>query len=706
MSGVPNTPGERTDLERQAHLRDYWRTLWTGRRTVAAVFVVVVTVGILATVLATPIFRATATLEINPRTQRVVKVDDVSQLGASGMGWSAEDRYFRTQLEVLRSRDVAERAFNTLGLENHPLFAGSRDPVARFMARLEVDPTPDTLVVAVSAEGPDPNDAARWVNAVADSYVSRNFEQASRATSDAISALLAQLTPLRENLLTREEEKFKFARDQQVYVPEAQTSAYNERINSLGKDYTATKLMRLELEAVFRKIEEIDREKGDYSVIPQVAKDEVLRALQSERGELEAEQRKLQVIYKQGHQKVQENDAALTKINQRIQSETGRIISAIRTEYALAESREQDLAGELQSTLEEALAMSKKASTYDILKGESVEARKVFDLVMQRVKEVDLNASLLRNNLELLDRARAPQSPVRPQRMINLAVSMLMGLGLGIGMVFFLEYLDNTVRGADQLERDLGLAVLAAVPRRTPEAEPAMKEAFSSLRTGVHFSSMARARRVLLITSAAAQDGKTTVAVHLARAMARAGDRVCLVDADLRRPAVHTAFGLDASPGLTNVLSSADAAGLSWRSVVRQGSASEPSVISSGPLPPSPSELLASERFGALIKDLRQAYDWVIVDAPPAVGLTDPVLLAAQTDMVVFVARQARTDRDLLRRAIDIVRTANPTIIGVLLNDVDLRRTENRELYHPAYDPRSPGTAETTTSAGRRSAAL
>lgn len=350
--------------------------------------------------------------------------------------------------------------------------------------------------------------------------------------------------------------------------------------------------------------------------------------------------------------------------------------------------------------------MSKKASTYDILKGESVEARKVFDLVMQRVKEVDLNASLLRNNLELLDRARVPQAPVRPRRLINLAVSMLMGMGLGIGMVFFLEYLDNTVRGADQLERDLGLAVLAVVPRRTPEAEPAMKEAFSSLRTGVHFSSMARARRVLLITSAAAQDGKSLVAVQLARAMARAGDRVCLVDADLRRPAVHTAFGVDASPGLTNVLSSADPAGLSWRSVVRQGSPSEPSVISSGPLPPSPSELLASERFGALIKDLRAVYDWVIVDAPPAVGLTDPVLLAAQTDMVVFVARQARTDRDLLRRAIDIVRTANPTIIGVLLNDVDLRRPENRELYHPAYDPRSPRAGESTASAGRRSAAL
>jgi polysaccharide biosynthesis transport protein len=696
---------ERGEGDRQVHLRDYWRTIWGGRWTVAAVFVVVVTIGILATVMTVPVYRATATLEINPRTQRVVKVDDVSQIGATGMGWSAEDRYFRTQLEVLRSRDVAERAFRQLGLESDPQFSTARDPVARFMARLEVEPTPDTLVVVVSAEGNDPNQAAAWVNAVADSYVTRNFEQASRATSDAIGALLKQMAPLRESLLNREQEKFKFAREEKVYIPEAQTATYNERVASLGKDYTATKLRRLELEAVFRKIEEIDHAQGDYSVIPQVAKDETLRTLLGERGQLEAEQRKLLVIFKPGHQKVKENEAALTKVNQRIQSETGRIISAIRTEYALAESRETDLAAEIQRTLEDALAMSQKSSTYDILKAESEEARKVFDLVMQRIKEVDLNASLLRNNLEVLDRAIVPTAPVRPRRVVNLAVSVLMGLGLGIGLVFFLEYLDNTVRGAEQLERDYGLATLAVVPRRTPAAEPALKEAFSSLRTGVHFSSMGRARRVVLITSASPQDGKTLSAVHLARAMARAGDRVCLVDADLRRPSVHDVMGLGDGPGLTNHLAGEEQAA-AWRTVARAGSATEPAVIPSGPLPPSPAEMLASDRFAALIKELKAAHDWVLIDAPPTAGLTDALLLAAQTDMVVFVVRQGRTDRDALRRALDSVRTANPNIIGAVLNDVDLARSENRELYYPAYDPKAAREAAGAAGSRRRSAAL
>jgi capsular exopolysaccharide synthesis family protein len=575
------------------------------------------------------------------------------------------------------------------------------------MARLEVEPTPDTLVVAVSAEGNDPNQVAAWVNAVADSYVARNFEQASHATSDAISALLKQMTPLRENLVNREDEKFKFAREQKVYIPEAQTASYNERLVSLGKDYTATKLRRLELEAVFRKIEEIDRVKGDYSVIPQVAKDETLRGLVGERGQLESEQRKLLVIFKQGHQKVKENEAALAKVSQRIDNETGRIISAIRTEYALAESREEDLGAEIQATLEEALAMSQKSSTYDILKAESLEARKVFDLVMQRIKEVDLNASLLRNNLEVLDRAIVPTAPVRPRKVVNLAVSVLMGLGLGIGLVFFLEYLDNTVRGAEQLERELGLATLAVVPRRTPASEPALKEAFSSLRTGVHFSSMGRTRRVLLVTSASAQDGKTLAAVNLARAMARAGDRVCLVDADLRRPTVHDVMGTAGEPGLTNHLSAGEEP-LSWRAVARPGTPSEPAVIPSGPLPPSPAELLASERFAALIGELKAAHDWVIIDSPPTAGLTDALLLAAQTDMVVFVVRQARTDREMLRRAVESVRTANPNIIGAVLNDVDLTRSENRELYYPAYDPRAAraGAAGASGSRRRRSAAL
>ncbi|MFQ5701788.1 MAG: GumC family protein [Acidobacteriota bacterium] len=672
---------EEPTSERQAHLRDYWRTIWVGRWTIVSVFGVVLAVGIAATIFQTRIFRATATLQISPRMQRVVRVDDVSEIGAAGRGWSAEDRYFKTQLEVLKSRAVAQRAFDKLGLKDHPLFRTARDPVARFMSKIEVEPVPDTLMVTLSIEGPDPNDVASWVNAVADGYVNRNIEQANQATHAAIRSLLDQLEPLRENLVKREHEKFEYARKNGVYMPETQKTSYKERIASLEKDFTATKLKRLELDAVFQRIEGIEKERGDYFVIPQVANDQVLRGLVKEKGELESEARKLLVTLKPGHFKVRETQAALEKVTQRIKAETERIISAIRTEYSLARAREKNLKSEILRTQKEALASSERGSTYEILSTESQEAKRVYDLVAQRVKEVDLNASLLRNNLTILERAILSTTPVRPRPLINLAVSVLMGLGLGVGTVFFLEYLDNTIRSADQLDREFGLRALAIVPRRRPEAEAAVSEAFSALRTGVQFSSMNRARRVLLVTSAGPQEGKTLTALMLARAMARAGEKVCLIDCDLRRPVLHEQFNTRAEPGLTNYLSIGGGAP-AITGIIRDNGAGEPALIASGPLPASPAELFASERFVELIKKLKADHDWVVIDSPPAAGLTDSVLLAAQSDMVIIVTRQGRTDRDVLRRALDVVRTANPNIIGAVLNDVDLRRSENRGLYY------------------------
>ena len=377
---------EPQESERQAHLRDYWRTAWGGRWSIAVIFVMVVAIGIIATFVQTPIYRAGATVEISPRAQRVVKVDDVSQIGTTGYGWSAEDRYFKTQLEVLRSRDVAERAFGRLGLKDNPLFAASGDPVAAFMGRIEVEPTPDTTIVTVSMEGTDPKQVTAWVNELVESYVARNIEQASRATMDAIDALGKQMEPLREKLQKGEQEKFRYAREQKIYVPESQKSAYNERLASLNKDYTETKLKRFELEAVFRKIEEIEKAHGDYFVIPQVAKDEALRALNAERGELEAEQKKLLITYKPGHFKVKENEAGLSKLNQRIETETGRIINAIRTEYTLAQAREADLAAETQITKEEALDVSEKSLAYNLLATESEEAKRVIAFLQNEMK--------------------------------------------------------------------------------------------------------------------------------------------------------------------------------------------------------------------------------------------------------------------------------------------------------------------------------
>jgi len=694
---------ENGDGEKQAHLRDYWRIIWGGRWTIGAVFVIVVAIGILATIVQTPIYRATVVLEISPRTQRVVRVDDISEMGTTGRGWSAEDRYFKTQLEVLKSRDVAERAFKALGLDGHEMFRSARDPVARFMTRIEVEPTPDTLVVAVHVDAPQAKEASDWANAVASAYVDRNIELANQATASAVKSLLDQLEPLRENLTKHEKEMYTYAREEQVYIPETQKASYNERLSALEKDYTATRLKTLSLEAVFRKIEEIDAEGGDYFVIPDVANDQILRDMVREKGEREAELRKLAVTFKPGHFKVKEAEAALDKLEQRIQKATERIISSIRTEYTLAQARQKDLEREIRQTKEEALAITEKASAYDIMRAESENARKIYDMVAERINEVDLNSSLIRNNLTVLDPARVPTAPIRPRRVLNLAVSMLMGIGLGIGLVFFLEYLDNTVRGTDQLETEFGLSTLAVIPRLRPATEEAVAEAFSSLRTGVQFSSMKGARRVLLVTSAGPRDGKTMTALELARTMVRAGDKVCLIDADLRNPEIHELMNVPASPGLTEHFAGESMSG----TLTARGAADgEPEVIAAGAVSRSPADVFSSQRFAAMIKDLKGQYDWVVIDSPPAAGLTDAVLLAAHSDMVVFVTRQGSTDLGILKRAIEAVRTANPNIIGTVLNDVDLKRAENRELYYPTYQHRASRKAPSTTTPRRRPAAL
>lgn len=679
---------ERPDSDRQAHLRDYWRTVWSERWTVAKVFLVVVAVGMIASFVQTPVYRATATVEISPRAARVVKVDDVSQIGTTGYGWAAEDRYLKTQMEILKSRDVAGRTFEQLGLAKHPSFSVSKDPLRVFMARIEVEPTPETNIVAVSMEGTDPAEVAEWVNSLVEGYVDRNIEQAAQSTAAAIDALLSQMQPLREKVQEEEQEKFRYAREEEIYIPETQQASYNERIVSLERDYTATKLKRLELEAVFLKIEEIDRAGGDYYVIPQVANDMVLRDLMKERGVLEAEHRKLLVIFKTGHFKVKENEATLEKVNERIDSVTNRIISAIRTEYTLAQAREGNLEKEIDATKREALEISERSSAYNMLQTESVEAKRIYDLVAQRVKEVDLNSSVMRNNVQVLDRATVPARPERPRKIINLAVSMLMGIGLGIGLVFFLDYLDNTVRSAEQLHEEFGLATLAVVPRRRPETEGALSEAFNSLRTSVQFASRDGARRVLLITGPEPETGKTLTSVMLARAMVRAGDSICLVDADLRRPAIHEQVGLPSTPGLTNYVSGDGGPGL-LRTIIRSAGEAEPSVITCGPLPPSPAEMFASDMYARLVQELKTKFDWVIIDSPPAAGLTDSVLLASRADMVLMVVRQGKTNRDVLRRALEAIGASGATILGAVLNDVDLSRTENRELYYPTYDLRA-----------------
>ncbi|HXI01565.1 MAG TPA: polysaccharide biosynthesis tyrosine autokinase [Candidatus Saccharimonadales bacterium] len=690
--------------EARAHLRQYWRILWAGRYTALTTFVVIVTVGVVATFLQTPIYKSTATLEIHARAQKVAPVADVSQIGTTDYGWSAEDRYLKTQLEVLQSRAVAEKAFNMLGQDGTP-FQKSEDPVAAFGKLLEIDPREETGIIDISMTGRDPERVTYWVNTYGQAYVDRNIEQARDNAKQAINELLERIEPLRKKLKDTQDRMFKYARDEKVYEPDVQKKSYDERLAQLEKDFTETRLHRLQLEAVFQKIEEISQSGGNYHVLPQVADDEVLRDLNKQRIDLETEQKRLLVTYKPGHFKVKEVTSELEKLEQKISNETDRIISAIRTDYSLTLDREKDLKNAIERAKVDALDVSEKASGYKMLETEANEAQRVYDLLTARIEEVNLNAELVSNNVLLLDRAVVPLHPYRPKKILNFALSILLGGALGVGLVFFLEYIDNTVRSAETVERDLGLKIMALVPTRRRHAESALNEAYHMLRMGVELAGRDVDKRVILVTSASPGEGKSSVSAALARALARGGDRVCLVDADLRRPSVHTTFGVPSAPGLTNFVSSGEAPG-SYRGYLRDGDVEGMSILTCGPLPPNPPEIIATERFASLLTSLRADFDWVVLDSPPAVGLADSVLLSSAADMVLLVIRHASTDREIVRRALANIRRVKENVAGAVLNDVDVLKGEARSSYGTVYYPMpSPDQPEATATA-RRPAAL
>lgn len=668
---------------REIHLLDYWRMTWRGRWTVAAIFVVAVTLVAIGTFTQKPIYRATATVEITPQARKVSPVADVAELGTGNFGWFAEERYFNTQYEVIRSRDVAKRVFDQLDLYNHPRFKRTSDPIGALTKMVQVEPVKDTGIVKISLEGSDPQETATWVNAIADSYVQRNLDQAVQATSRAVKSLLKEITPLKERLEGSQRDTFEFAEKANLYIPGNQEKITNETLSTLQAQLTQTQVKRAELESLLKQIDQVRQRGGAYETITQISSDPVVQDLYKERVGLEREYEKLLVTYKEKHTRVLEKQSEIEKIDQKIAGEADRIISNLRTQLDLLRDQEAKLARAISDTKSESLRVNEKASNYEMVRGEATETKRIYDLINSRVKEIDLSASLLSNNLRILDAAPVPRTPVKPRTALNLAIGVLLGLLLGVGAVFFLDYMDNTVRTSEDVERFLRLNLLAIVPKQSEETERAVKEAYQTLRTSLLFSRKNRSANAIVVTSAGPQEGKSCTVANVARVLARAGEKAIIVDCDLRRPAVHDRLALSRDRGLTNYILASE--GDDWRNYAKPTDEPNLYAITSGPLPPNPADVFGHERFRRLLRDLRQQFDWVFIDSPPIVSLADAIILASMADMVAMVVKHNANDKELIRRSVASVRKINPNVIGAVLNAVDLERSHYKDYYLGYY---------------------
>jgi capsular exopolysaccharide synthesis family protein len=669
--------------KKEIHLRDYWATIWRWRWTVAATFVIVMTLVTLFTFLQTPIYRASTKVEIQPSSRRVVNVQDVGEMGNSGFSFFGEDRYYNTQYEIIKSRAVAEKVLDRLGLWNDPEFKNLKDPIGAFKSRVLVEPLEMTRIVVISMEGNDREKTTQWVNTLAEVFVDQNLSMAKNSTSRAVTSLLELTAPLREKLSEKQEETFKLAEAQQIFGPEDQQKIIVGTLTKLQQDLTETQQALSKQESIIRRIEEVAAVGGSYLSIPEIASDPIVEDLYKQRIGMDQERQKLLATYKERHLKVLEKEVEIERLDRKVATECDRIVGRLKTEYAIKKDQERKTREKIDLAKGESLDLTQRSSGYELLRGDAAETRKIYDLISSRIKEIELSAGLLNNNIRILDKAEVPLAPVRPRKSLNLLIGALSGLLLGVGLAFFLEYVDYTVKTTEDVEQYLKLHILSIIPKVNDESSYAVRESLQTLRTSLLFSRKNRSKNVVLFTSAGPQEGKSTVLVNLAKTMAASGDRVVVLDCDLRRPTVHVHLDLDKRHGMTNYILAPENEG--WQDYVKNSKMPNLYAMTSGPLPPNPPDIFGSDRFTQLLNELKTHFDWVFVDSPPVASLTDSILLASMVDMIALIIRHNEADKEMVRRAIANVRNVNPNIIGAVLNNVDLERSSYRDYYYAGY---------------------
>ena len=713
-------------------LRAYGRILRKRLPTILIVFFLVFTVGLIATLKEKPIYRAQLLLEIQKENPDIPTIKDLYELE------SVSDSYLKTQYSILASESVARQVIDQLHLDTLPEFNrpkwwqfGKRlslprkqtfalDPVRpgqdpevyqrvleRFQGRLTVDPVSRSRLVNVRFDSNDAQLSARIVNTLAEDYIDQNLDSRWKATQKATDWLSQQLVGVKAKLEKSEEQLQDYAQRNGLVFLETDKgtseNVANERLQQLQEELTKTQAERYEKEAVYRLVQA-----GDYGSLPGVVENKLIQDLSERLAELKRQFADLSTKFNPEYPRVKEIQSQINEIEATLKEERQRVADKIANEYLAAVRRESLVKQALDEQQKQVNLIAEKAVQYNILKREVDTNRQLYEGLLQRLKEAGVSASLKASNIRIVDSAVPPAKPAKPKIPLNLAVATLLGLGLGISAAFLQERLDDTLKGADDVERLFGLPALALIPavhhlngngpsvrrlldhsnllrsRQNGTASnpcacwhridqggkrhAALVEAFRSLRASVLLSTADHPPGSLLITSTQPGEGKTTVATNLAISLAQLGQRVLLVDADLRFPSLEKLFCIRENLGLVSYLTGQE----DWRTAVCPSGSPGLDLLPCGPVPPNPAELLSSKSMGAFLGSAKSEYAFVILDSSPLLMLADSRILASLVDGVLLVAKSGATPREQIRQSQSGIRSAGANLIGVVLNNVTL----------------------------------
>ncbi len=660
---------------RDIEVRYYAELLWQRRILLAAAAIGGLALGVLSGELQVPRYQARALVQVMPPTPTSLNVTDALVQTGNPM---RDRQFFNTQLNVLHSRAIAERVVEKLKLKDQPAFAAAPDPVGAFLATVGVEPIPETYVVEVKITHNEPKDAALWANTLVDVYMDYSIEGQVEAAKRAYKWVNERLAETQTGMQQAQDKLLKSYQGQDLFVPEGSVSAISTSITKLTEDHIQAQARRIELEAQLGEFQEGRRRGRDTDVIPQVGRDEVVAATNDQNQALQLDLLRLREKYKEGHPEVQKVQAQMQQLRKDRDTRVGRIEEGLRAEYRQLQRKEFELKAAIDDHKGRAADQSLKMTELESLKKQADSAAGLYTVLLQKLNETNLAASIQNNNVRLLDRAVVPNHAVWPRKRQLALVGVLGGLLLGAAFVLLRDALDNTLKNADDVERHLHLELLAAIPRYGKDDATLATEAYQNLRTALLFSRRGDLGQVVLVTGTAPGEGKTTTLLNVAKLLAMSGEGVVVVDCDLRRANLHLRLSVPREPGFTDFFVKNQDMG----ALARPSRIQNLSVIAAGPLPPSPPALLARPELQTAFAQLKRQYRWVLVDSPPVAAVTDALLLAQLADATILVVQQNKVDRATVKRSLLALRKVTPHVIGAVLNAVDVT---SKGYYGYAY---------------------
>ncbi len=696
---------------RQMHVYDYLRILHKWRKPAIVCLVAVVALVAVASFIATPVYKASSRILIDREIPKAMDVRELISLDATGT------EFYQTQYKLLQTRSFALTVIQALNLAENATFnpgklsagkGGTKEEVERslidkFLGSYTVEPIRNSSLVDLGFRSTDPVLAANVANTLGKAYIAYTMEQRASTSSEAKDFLTKQIEEQKkkleesEQVLQQYKEKYGIVELTQAPGQKESENIALQRLSGLTSNLVSAQAVRLEAESRYKEVQDMIAKGVQYESIPPISNSPLMQNLRASEARLETEISESSQKFGPKHPKMIQLKQELEATRQKIKLEAQNVFNAIRNEYSIARAKENSARAAVEGQKAEAQKLSERSIEYGVFLREVEKNRELYENLLKRLKETSVEKEYGATNIKIVDLAPVPASPVTPKKARNILISIVVGLAMGVGLAFFLEYLDNTVKSPEDIREHLNAPNLAIIPsidfkkevggsvgnpqivvHHNPKSTTA--EAFRSLRTAILFSFPENPLKSFVVTSFMPQEGKSLIAANTALIMAYAGDKVLLVDADLRRPALHHFFNLPNEKGLTNmIVGTSDAPGPH----VLNGHLS---VITSGPIPPNPSELLGSQKFVDLIDGFKGDYDKIVIDSPPINSVTDALVVSKSLGSgVIFVVHGGVTTKEMAQHAREMLEGINARVLGAVLNNVRVDKS-GYYRYHRYYD--------------------